>query len=67
MSQFGLPAEAISSANAGDIQGFFNALETSSNSSDANKSKESDDKKKEDKPKDDKNDKKNDDAEMSLD
>ncbi|CAB3240859.1 unnamed protein product [Arctia plantaginis] len=67
MSQFGLPSEAVSSANTGDMQAFFNALEKSSNSSDANKSKESDDKKKEDKPKDDKNEKKDDDAEMSLD
>ncbi|PZC75169.1 hypothetical protein B5X24_HaOG206584 [Helicoverpa armigera] len=64
ISQFGLPSEVTSAANTGDMQAFFKALENTSNASD--KSKE-DDKKKEEKPKDDKGDKKDDDAEMSLD
>ena len=67
MSQFKLPAEVAAAANTGDMQAFFKALENTSGSSDSNKSKEEEDKKKDDKPKDTKNDKKDDDAEMSLD
>ena len=62
ISQFGLPSEVTAAANTGDMQAFFKALENTS----ADKPKE-DDKKKEEKPKDDKGDKKDDDAEMSLD
>lgn len=66
ISQFGLPSEVASAANTGDMQAFFKALENTSDSSDS-KPKEGDDKKKDDKSKDDKGDKKDDDAEMSLD
>lgn len=62
ISQFGLPSEVSGAANTGDMQAFFKALENTS----ADKPKD-DDKKKEEKPKDDKGDKKDDDAEMSLD
>lgn len=64
ITQFGLPSEVTAAANTGDMQAFFKALENTSNASD--KPKE-DDKKKEEKPKDDKGDKKDDDADMSLD
>ncbi|CAH0592553.1 unnamed protein product [Chrysodeixis includens] len=64
ISQFGLPAEVATAANTGDMQAFFKALETTSGE---NKPKEGDDKKKDEKPQDDKGDKKDDDAEMSLD
>lgn len=67
MAQFGLPSDVVSSANTGDMQAFFKALENSSSASENSKSKEGEDKKKDEKPKDDKNEKKDDDAEMSLD
>ncbi|KAJ8736246.1 hypothetical protein PYW08_006902 [Mythimna loreyi] len=63
ISQFGLPSEVTAAANTGDMQAFFNALENTSNPAD----KKEEDKKKEDSSKDDKGDKKDDDAEMSLD
>lgn len=64
MSQFGLPSDVTSAANTGDMQAFFKALESASSSSDSSKAQ--DDKKKEKQP-DDKNDKKDEDAGMSLD
>lgn len=65
MSQFGLSSEVVSSANSGDMQAFFKALENTSASSEANKSKDGDEKKKDDKSKEEA--KKDDDADMSLD
>lgn len=59
ISQFGLPSEVTAAANTGDVQAFFKALENTSNAD-----KKEDDKKKEEAPK---GDKKDDDAEMSLD
>lgn len=64
ISQFGLPSEVTAAANTGDMQSFFKSLENTSNTSDKPKEE---DKKKDEKPKDDKGDKKDDDAEMSLD
>lgn len=67
MTQFGLPAEVAAAASTGDMGVFFKALENTSGESDSSKSKEGDDKKKDVKPKGSNNDKKDDDAEMSLD
>lgn len=65
ISQFGLPPEVSSAANTGDMQAFFKALESASTGSEGGKSQDAD--KKKDKPEGDKNDKKDDDAGMSLD
>lgn len=68
MTQFGLAPEVATAANTGDMQAFFKALETNSNTSDnkPDDKKKEDDKNKDDKPKDESKDKKDGDAGMSV-